>query len=109
VKELEVYEVSQFCDEMTFYLKDIMLSRDNNFDLLLFDRFFRILSDAKQLLAINSVDTFVLILTFMKMIEATNVRTIEDIINQVEKIEPKKEMITEKTTPLIENSLVKNP
>ncbi|MDK2065501.1 DNA polymerase III subunit gamma/tau [Aliarcobacter butzleri] len=91
VKELEIYEVSQICDEMTIYLKDKMLSRDNKFDLLLFDRFFRILSDAKQLLAINSDGTFVLILTFMKMIEATNLRTIDDIINQVEKIEPKKE------------------
>ncbi|MFY4818341.1 DNA polymerase III subunit gamma/tau [Aliarcobacter butzleri] len=109
VKELEVYEVSQICDEMTIYLKDKMLSRDNKFDLLLFDRFFKILSDAKQLLAINSDGTFVLILTFMKMIEATNLRTIDDIINQVEKIEPKKELISEKTTPLIENSLVKNP
>ena len=109
VKELEVYEVSQICDEMTIYLKDKMLSRDNKFDLLLFDRFFRILSDAKQLLAINSDGTFVLILTFMKMIEATNLRTIDDIINQVEKIEPKKELISEKTTPLIENSSVKNP
>ncbi|MFY4860654.1 DNA polymerase III subunit gamma/tau [Aliarcobacter butzleri] len=109
VKELEVYEVSQICDEMTIYLKDKMLSRDNKFDLLLFDRFFRILSDAKQLLAINSDGTFVLILTFMKMIEATNLRTIDDIINQVEKIEPKKELISEKTAPIIENSLVKNP
>ncbi|MFW3411693.1 DNA polymerase III subunit gamma/tau [Aliarcobacter butzleri] len=109
VKELEVYEVSQICDEMTIYLKDKMLSRDNKFDLLLFDRFFRILSDAKQLLAINSDGTFVLILIFMKMIEATNLKTIDDIINQVEKIEPKKELITEKTTPIIENSLVKNP
>lgn len=109
VKELEVYEVSQICDEMTIYLKDKMLSRDNKFDLLLFDRFFRILSDAKQLLAINSDGTFVLILTFMKMIEATNLRTIDDIINQVEKIEPKKELITEKTTPIIESSSVKNP
>ena len=108
VKELEVYEVSQICDEMTIYLKDKMLSRDNKFDLLLFDRFFRILSDAKQLLAINTDSTFVLILTFMKMIEATNLRTIDDIINQVEKIEPKKELISEKTTPLIENSLLKN-
>ncbi|MCT7908025.1 DNA polymerase III subunit gamma/tau [Arcobacter lacus] len=109
VKELEIYEVSQICDEMTIYLKDKMLSRDNKFDLLLFDRFFRILSDAKQLLAINSDGTFVLILTFMKMIEATNLRTIDDIINQVEKIEPKKELISEKTTPTIENSSVKNP
>ena len=93
IKELEVYEVSQICDEMTIYLKDKMLTKDRKFDLLLYDRFFRILSDAKHLLAINSDGGFVLILTFMKMIEATNLRTIDDIINQVEKIEPKKEPI----------------
>jgi DNA polymerase-3 subunit gamma/tau len=97
IKDLEIYEVSQICDEMTIYLKDKMISKDRRFDLLLFDRFFRILSDAKHLLAINSDGTFVLILTFMKMIEATNLRSIDDIINQVEKIEPKKEVIVERT------------
>lgn len=93
IKDLEIYEVSQICDEITIYLKDKMLTKDRRFDLLLFDRFFRILSDAKHLLAINSDGGFVLILTFMKMIEATNIRTIDDIINQIEKIEPKKETI----------------
>jgi DNA polymerase III subunit gamma/tau len=91
IKDLESYEVSQICDEMAIYLKDKMLSKDTKFDLLLFDRFFRILSDAKHLLAINSDGGFVLILTFMKMIEATNLKTIDDIINQVEKIEVRKE------------------
>ena len=112
IKDLEIYEVSQICDEITIYLKDKMLTKNRNFDLLLFDRFFRILSDAKHLLAINSDGGFVLILTFMKMIEATNIRTIDDIINQVEKIEPKKETIVSKpieniiekplSTPIIE-------
>lgn len=89
VKELENYEISQVCDEMTIYLKQKMLEKDARFDLLLFDRFFRILSDAKHLLALNSDSGFVLILTIMKMIEATEVRTIDDIINQVEQIEVK--------------------
>ena len=39
----------KFCDEMTIYLRDKMLSKIIRFDLLLFDRFFRILSDAKHL------------------------------------------------------------
>ena len=39
IKDLENYEVSQICDEMTIYLKDKMLSKDTKFDLLLFDRF----------------------------------------------------------------------
>ena len=96
IKELEIYEVSQICDEMTIYLKDKMISKDRKFDLLLFDRFFRILSDAKHLLAMNSDGGFVLILTFMKLIEATNLKTIDEILNQVEKIEPKKEVYIEK-------------
>ncbi len=89
VKELENYEISQVCDEMTIYLKQKMLEKDTKFDLLLFDRFFRILSDAKHLLSLNSDGGFVLILTLSKMIEATNLKTIEDIINQVEQAEVK--------------------
>ncbi|QKF83084.1 DNA polymerase III subunit gamma/tau [Halarcobacter ebronensis] len=86
-KELENYEISQVCDEMTIYLKQKMLEKDAKFDLLLFDRFFRILSDAKHLLSMNSDGGFVLILTLMKMVEATNIRTIDEIINHVENLE----------------------
>jgi DNA polymerase III subunit gamma/tau len=106
IKDLEIYEVSQICDEITIYLKDKMLTKDRRFDLLLFDRFFRILSDSKHLLAINSDGGFVLILTFMKMIEATNIRTIDDIINQIEKIEPKKETIISKTIEAVKEKPV---
>jgi len=99
VKELENYEISQVCDEMTIYLKQKMLEKDAKFDLLLFDRFFRILSDAKHLLAINSDGGFVLILTLSKMIEATNLKTIDEIINQVEQVEVKNE-------PIVNNKIV---
>ena len=112
IKELEIYEVSQICDEMTIYLKDKMISKDRKFDLLLFDRFFRILSDAKHLLAMNSDGGFVLILTFMKLIEATNLKTIDEILNQVEKIEPKKEVYIEKPVvqkPQVEVKLQTEP
>ncbi|WP_321312455.1 DNA polymerase III subunit gamma/tau [Halarcobacter sp.] len=105
VKELENYEISQVCDEMTIYLKQKMLEKDAKFDLLLFDRFFRILSDAKHLLAINSDGGFVLILTLSKMIEATNLKTIDEIISQVEQVEVKpmvKEAIS--TEKVIEHS-----
>jgi DNA polymerase-3 subunit gamma/tau len=89
VQELENYEISQVCDEMTIYLKQKMLEKDAKFNILLFDRFFRILSDAKHLLAINSDGGFVLILTLSKMVEATNLKTIDEIINQVQEIEVK--------------------
>ncbi|MBS9782620.1 MAG: DNA polymerase III subunit gamma/tau [Arcobacter sp.] len=88
VKELESYEISQVCDEMSIYLKHRMLEKDSRFSLLLYDRFFRILSDSKHLLAINSDGVFVLILTLMKMMEATTLKTIDEVINQVEKIQP---------------------
>jgi len=91
IKDLENYDVSQVCDEMSIYLKHKMLEKDARFDLLLFDRFFRIIGDAKHLLSINSDGGFVLILTLMKMIEATNIKTIEEIISQVEDIKPKVE------------------
>ena len=89
IKELENYEISQVCDEMTIYLRQKMLEKDAKFDLLLFDRFFRILSDAKHLLSLNSDGLFVLILTLSKMIEATNLKSINEIINQVEELEVK--------------------
>ncbi len=98
VKELENYEVSQVCDEMTIYLKHRMLEKDPRFDLILYDRFFRILSDAKHLLAMNSDGGFVLILTLMKMIEAIDIKSIDELINQVEKIEPK---VVEKANPVV--------
>lgn len=93
VRDLENYEVSQVCDEMTIFLKHKMLAKDTRFDLLLFDRFFRILSDAKQLLAMNSDGGFVLILTLMKMVEAVDIKTIDDIINQIQKIEPSQDVV----------------
>ncbi|MGA1932866.1 DNA polymerase III subunit gamma/tau [Arcobacter sp. YIC-464] len=101
VKELENYEVSQVCDEMTIYLKHRMLEKDSRFDLLLYDRFFRILSDAKHLLAMNSDGGFVLILTLMKMIEAVDIRTIDEIINQVQKVKEKEEPINPKVEDVL--------
>ena len=100
LKELEIYETSQIIDEMTLYLKDKMILKDRRFDVVVFDRFFRILSDAKHLLAINSDGTFVLILTFMKLMEATKLKSIDDIINQIEKIDAKPDTI--KTVKIIE-------
>ena len=85
--DLEEYEAGQICDEMTIYLKEKMLQRDPKFDLLIFDRFFRVIADAKYLLSLNSDSGFVLILTLNKMIEATSLKTIEEIIEEVDKIE----------------------
>ncbi len=94
IHALEDYEAGQVCDEMTIYLKQKMLERDPKFDVLLFDRFFRIIADAKHLLALNSDPMFVIILMLSKMSEATNLKTIEEVINEVEALEVKESMKT---------------
>lgn len=97
IHKLEEYEASSVCDEMAIYLKDKMLNRDPRFDVLLFDRFFRVLAEAKHLLALNSDASFVMLLSLLKMQEATNIRTINELINQVQNIE------VSKTTNYINN------
>jgi DNA polymerase-3 subunit gamma/tau len=84
IESLEDYEVGQVLDEISIFLKHKMLLNDIKFELYLFDRFFRIIADSKQLLNMNSDSGFVLILTLSKMIEAVNLKTINEIIKQVE-------------------------
>lgn len=87
IEALEEYEMGQVCDEMTIYLKQKMLQNDKTkFDVLLYDRFFRIIADAKHLLSLNSNSSFVLILMLNKMMEATHLKTIEEVINEVEQL-----------------------
>ncbi len=86
LKKLEPYDVAQICDEMTIFLKNKMFEKNAKYNLLYFDRFFRILGDAKHLLSLNSDSGFVLILTFLKMIEATNLKSIDEIISEVKDI-----------------------
>lgn len=96
VVKLENYEVSQICDEISIYLKNKMLLKDARFDVTLYDRFFRIIGEAKHLLSLNSDDNFVLILTLMKLIEATNLKSIDELISEVEKIPTKSENVVVK-------------
>ncbi len=93
LEELESYDAGQVIDEMTIFLKYKMLANDPKFDTFLYDRFFRILGDAKQLLSLNSDAGFVLILTMSKMMEATKLKTIDEIIEEVQNIEAQQPII----------------
>ena len=86
IESLENYEVGQVLDEISIFLKNKMLLNDIKFELYLFDRFFRIIADSKQLLNMNSDSGFVLILTLSKMIEAVNLKTIDEVIQEVKSI-----------------------
>ncbi|MEA3384410.1 MAG: DNA polymerase III subunit gamma/tau [Campylobacterota bacterium] len=85
VDSLESYEVGQVLDEISIYLKQKMLLNDKKFDIYIYDRFFRIIADSKHLLNMNSDGGFVLILTLSKMVEATSIKTIDEVIENIEK------------------------
>jgi len=82
--ELENYEAGQVIDEISIYLKQKMLSKDSRFDTYMFDRYFRILGDSKHLLALNSDGGFVLILLLAKLAEASKLKTIDNVISEIE-------------------------
>lgn len=99
IKELENYESEVVIDEMIAYLKNSFFENDVRFSTILYDRFFRILSDAKNLLFLNADSGFVLSLLFFKLLEATKIKTIDELINTIEKdmniseISPQKEEV----------------
>jgi DNA polymerase-3 subunit gamma/tau len=109
VESLKSYEVGQVLDEMSIYLKQKMLLNDIKFELYLFDRFFRIIADAKQLLNMNSDSGFVLILTLSKMIEAVNLKTIDEVINQVQNLQVDTSSISKTIEVEVEKKTVQIP
>lgn len=91
VESLRDYEAQMVIDEMIIFLKDRLFEEDIRFSTLILDRFFRILSDAKHLLFINTDDDFVLTLSFLKMIEALKIKEIDEVIESLNKnLEPTK-------------------
>ena len=99
IKELESYECEVVIDELIVYLKNAFFEQDRRFSTLLYERFFRILSEAKSLLYINANNGFVLSLIFFKMVEATHIKSIEEMIDSLEseKFRIPESSITKKT------------
>ena len=84
VRELENYECEVVIDELIAYLKESFYSSNGKFSTLITERFFRILSESKNLLFLNADNGFVLTLLFFKMLEATNIKTIEEMVDALE-------------------------
>ena len=84
IKELESYESEVVIDEMIAYLKNAFFNSDVRFSTILYDRFFRILSEAKNLLFLNADSGFVISLLFFKLLEATKLKSIDELINSIE-------------------------
>ena len=84
LKELENYEAEMVIDEMSLFLKEKLLQNDPKFSPMLLERFYRILADAKPLLALGTDGDFVLSLTLFKMVEAMNIKQIDEMIEMLE-------------------------
>lgn len=84
VVDLDTYDTETVIDEIIVYLKDKLLQSDVKFSVLIVDRFFRVLNDAKFLLSINSDSGFVLMLTMLKMVEALKIKDINEMIEEIE-------------------------
>ncbi len=85
VKESSGYETEMIINELILYLKERLLLQDPLIQPMILDRFFRILSDAKSLLALNADGEFILILTLLKMMEALQIKEIDSMIKTLEK------------------------
>jgi len=84
IKELENYESEIVIDELIAFVKERFFANDARFSTLLSDRFFRILSESKSLLYLNADSGFVLTLLFFKMMEATKIKEIDIMIEELE-------------------------
>lgn len=85
VESIEDYDSEMLIDELMSFLKLKLVTNDTRFSPFLLDRFFRIVSDCKSLLAIGSDSGFVLSLAVLKMLEALKTNVIDDEIAKVEK------------------------
>lgn len=81
--ELEDYEIDSVLDELIAATKERM-GEDVRFSALICDRFFRIFSESKGLLAINCDSGFVITLCFFKMLEALKIKEIDSLIAELE-------------------------
>lgn len=77
------YEAEMILDELTLYLKELLLAQNTNFSTMIIERFFRVIADAKSLLALGSDGEFVLMLTLFKMIEALEIKEIDTMIKSL--------------------------
>ncbi len=79
------YEAEMIMDEITLYLKDLLLSSDKRFTPMIIDRFFRAISQSKRLFEIGGDGEFILALTLFKMMESLNIKDIDSMIKSLEK------------------------
>ncbi len=85
IKMSSDYEAEMILDELTLYLKELLLTQNSKFTPMIIERFFRVIADAKGLLALGSDGEFVLTLSLFKMMEALEIKDIDAMIRGLER------------------------
>ncbi len=83
-KEFEEYEAENVINEIVEFLKASVFEKQSNIPTFVLERFFRIASSAKELLFTGGDGSFVLTLTFLKMLEAVEIEDIDSLIAKYE-------------------------
>jgi len=84
IRDAADYEAEMILDELTLYLKSLLLDNSGKLSAMIIERFFRIIAEAKGLLALGSDGEFVLSLTLFKMMEALQIKDIDAMIRGLE-------------------------
>jgi len=79
------YEAEMVLDELTLYLKELLLTQNSKFTPMTIERFFRVIAESKSLLSLGSDGDFVLTLSLFKMMEALEIKDIDMMIRSLEK------------------------
>ena len=84
IKEIENYNAETIIDELIANLKEKFFSEEikirTQFNTLTYERFFRILSEAKGMLGISADNGFTLSMAIFMMMEAMNLREIDELL-----------------------------
>jgi len=78
------YEAEMILDELTLYLKELLLGGNGKFSPMIIERFFRVIAESKALLALGSDGEFVLSLALFKMMESLEIKDIDTMIRGLE-------------------------
>jgi len=103
IEELENHDVETTIDQLIANLKEKFLNRDPKFSILMYERFFRILSEAKGMLNMGSDNSFTMAMTLFLLMEALNLKSIDEVIRA--ETTKKTETFSEKTEPNLEQKI----
>jgi DNA polymerase-3 subunit gamma/tau len=84
IKLASDYEAEMILDELTLYLKDLLLNGKGKFSPMIIERFFRVIAESKSLLSLGSDSEFVLSLALFKMMESLEIKDIDTMIRGLE-------------------------